>query len=48
MTKGTKYTKQVIEMDFQYPSEGIHYHWDQGEGLSMLPGLLLQGRQPVA
>ena len=31
MSRGSKYTKQVIEVDFQYPSEGIHYHWDRGE-----------------
>ncbi len=30
MSKGTKYVRQVIEMDFQYPSEGIHYNWDKG------------------
>lgn len=34
VSRGSKYTKQVIEMDFQYPSEGIHYHWDQGEYFS--------------
>ncbi len=33
MSRGSKYTKQVVEMDFQYPSEGIHYHWDQGKYL---------------
>ena len=33
MSRGSKYTKQVIEIDFQYPSEGIHYHWDQGDRL---------------
>ena len=38
MSRGSKYTKQVIEMDFQYPSEGIHYHWDQGECIA-LPGV---------
>ena len=31
MSKGSKYTKQVVEVDFQYPSEGIHFHWDRGE-----------------
>ena len=31
MSRGSKYTKQVIEVDFQYPSEGIHYHWNRGE-----------------
>ncbi len=31
MSRGSKYIKQVIEMDFQYPSEGIHYNWDKGE-----------------
>ena len=30
MSRGSKYIRQVIEMDFQYPSEGIHYHWDKG------------------
>ena len=31
MSKGSKYTRQVVEVDFQYPSEGIHYHWDEGD-----------------
>ena len=41
MSRGSKYMKQVIEMDFQYPSEGIHYHWDQGD---FLPHATRHGR----
>ena len=37
MSKGTKYLQQVIEMDFQYPSEGIHYNWDKGASTSPRP-----------
>ena len=33
MSKDTEYRHQVVEMDFQYPSEGIHYHWNQGKAL---------------
>ena len=40
MSRGSKYTKQVVEMDFQYPSEGIHYHWDQGEHI-VLPAVAM-------
>lgn len=27
------YTRQVVETDFQYPSEAIHLRWDAGEPL---------------
>lgn len=30
MSRDTDFRHQVVEIDFQYPSEGIHYHWDKG------------------
>ncbi|BDA46424.1 probable casein kinase I isoform delta at N-terminal half [Coccomyxa sp. Obi] len=30
MSRDTEFRHQVVEIDFQYPSEGIHYHWDKG------------------
>ena len=41
MSKGTKYLQQVIEMDFQYPSEGIHYNWDKGACTPVRPFFML-------
>ncbi len=31
MSRCTEYKDQVIELDFLYPSEGIHRRWDEGE-----------------
>lgn len=39
MSRDTEFRHQVVEFDFQYPSEGIHYHWDKGA----LPPLILKG-----
>ena len=30
MSKGVAYLEQCVELDFQYPSEGIHRRWDAG------------------
>ena len=30
MSRGAGYLDQVVELDFQYPSEGIHKRWDGG------------------
>ena len=30
MSRDTEFRHQVVEIDFQYASEGIHYHWDKG------------------
>ena len=31
MSRCNEYKDQVIELDFLYPSEGIHRRWDEGE-----------------
>lgn len=31
MATTSLYTHQVVETDFQYPSEAIHLRWDAGE-----------------
>ena len=31
MSRCTEYKDQVIELDFLYPSEGIHRRWDEGK-----------------
>lgn len=33
MSRCNEYKDQVIELDFLYPSEGIHRRWDEGEYL---------------
>jgi hypothetical protein len=30
MSKGEPYSAQKVEVDFKYPSEVIHRHWDAG------------------
>ena len=30
MSRCNEYKDQVIELDFLYPSEGIHRRWDEG------------------
>lgn len=35
MSRCTEYKDQVIELDFLYPSEGIHRRWDEGEPSSV-------------
>ena len=30
MSRGAGFLDQVVELDFQYPSEGIHKRWDGG------------------
>jgi len=30
MSQGAGFSHQVVELDFAYPSEGIHYWWDSG------------------
>ena len=34
MSRCNEYKDQVIELDFLYPSEGIHRRWDEGECLN--------------
>ena len=31
MSRCNEYKDQVIELDFLYPSEGIHRRWDEGK-----------------
>ncbi len=35
---------QVVELDFAYPSEGIHKRWDAGEQI----GSVVHGSMPAA
>lgn len=30
MSKGAGFSKQAVELDFLYPSEGIHKRWESG------------------
>ncbi|PPD86751.1 hypothetical protein GOBAR_DD16328 [Gossypium barbadense] len=30
MSRGAPFSDQVVELDFLYPSEGIHRRWDSG------------------
>ncbi|KAJ0933786.1 hypothetical protein HanRHA438_Chr03g0100101 [Helianthus annuus] len=30
MSRDTQYSNQVVELDFLYPSEGIHRRWENG------------------
>ena len=32
MSRNAGYIDQCVELDFQYPSEGIHRRWDAGAG----------------
>ena len=34
MSRSSGFVQQCIELDFQYPSEGIHRRWDAGEAAS--------------
>ena len=34
MSRSAGFQDQCIELDFQYPSEGIHRRWDAGDWLS--------------
>lgn len=36
MSRCNEYKDQVIELDFLYPSEGIHRRWDEGTTASLL------------
>lgn len=36
MSRGAGYLDQVVELDFQYPSEGIHKRWDGGYRITAL------------
>jgi hypothetical protein len=36
MSRGAGYLDQVVELDFQYPSEGIHKRWDAGYRITAL------------
>ena len=36
MSRCNEYKDQVIELDFLYPSEGIHRRWDEGVAASLL------------
>ena len=40
MSRCDEYKDQVIELDFLYPSEGIHRRWDEGTLLHYLLPLL--------
>jgi len=35
MSRNAGFIDQCVELDFQYPSEGIHRRWDAGTGLSL-------------
>ncbi|KAK9923456.1 hypothetical protein M0R45_031875 [Rubus argutus] len=34
MSRGANYSDQVVELDFLYPSEGIHRRWDSGYSIT--------------
>jgi hypothetical protein len=36
MSRDTEFGQQFVEIDFQYPSEGIHYYWNKGAHLSAM------------
>jgi hypothetical protein len=36
MSRGAGFLDQVVELDFQYPSEGIHKRWDGGYRITAL------------
>ena len=38
MSRNAGFIDQCVELDFQYPSEGIHRRWDAGGGEPCLPG----------
>ena len=39
MSRCNEYKDQVIELDFLYPSEGIHRRWDEGGALALAAAL---------
>jgi hypothetical protein len=51
MSRDADFRHQVVEVDFQYPSEGIHYHWNKGARPHLLgwslPALCTPVREPV-
>lgn len=44
MSRGAGYLDQVVELDFQYPSEGIHKRWDGGYRITALASTPDQAR----
>ena len=36
MSRHAGFAKQCLELDFQYPSEGIHRRWDGGAHSNLL------------
>ena len=51
MSRNAGFVDQCVELDFQYPSEGIHRRWDAGESRSILQlvfSLLLEKRRMLA
>jgi hypothetical protein len=46
MSRGAGYLDQVVELDFQYPSEGIHKRWDGGYRITAIASTPDQVRFP--
>ena len=46
MSRHAGFAKQCLELDFQYPSEGIHRRWDAGAPRPRAG--CMQGRRPAA
>lgn len=40
MSRHAGFAKQCLELDFQYPSEGIHRRWDGGAPAEQAPCVL--------
>jgi len=47
MSRNAGFIDQCVELDFQYPSEGIHRRWDAGAAPLLPAGLVVQNIQHV-